>query len=146
MTEHLRLGNVSRWRQHVRRHRSGSLFTVAWLTVFSAANFFVMGWLWSLPLALLFGAALVMVIREVVLMNRQAVRRIESAGRDVRPRAGVWVRRDGTERAVRFIETGESGLFMAVDIDGEPVMADQGDSITVDVIGPGQSVTWSQRK
>lgn len=146
MTEHLRHGNVSPWRQHVRRHRVGSIFTTAWLAVFWSANVFVMGWLWGLPLALLSAAALVMVIREVVVVHRLEVRRIESATRDVRPRSGVWERHDGTEHAVRFIETGETGVFLAVDVDGEPVLADQGDSITVDVIGPGQSVTWSQRK
>jgi hypothetical protein len=63
---------------------------------------------------------------------------------EVRPRAGWVVRKDGTEVALRFVQTEDPTVFLAVTVDGEPVGFDAADSFRVDVIGPGQSVVFGR--
>lgn len=59
---------------------------------------------------------------------------------DVRPHHGWVDRKDGTRTDVRYVPTEDPDMFLAVSIDGEPIEIEQGDSLRVDVIGPGQRI------
>lgn len=59
-----------------------------------------------------------------------------------RPRVGSLRRLDGTVIALRFVLTDDPSRFLAVTVDGDPVEPRHGDQMTVDVIGPGQSVVF----
>lgn len=59
-----------------------------------------------------------------------------------RPRAGHITRADGTHVPLRFVPTGNPWEYLAVTVDGERVVPQPGDEVTVDVIGPGQSVVF----
>jgi hypothetical protein len=60
----------------------------------------------------------------------------------VRPRVGYLHRSNGETVELRFIETSEPGMFLAVTIDGEPVGPMPGDRANIDVLGPGQGVKF----
>lgn len=60
--------------------------------------------------------------------------------RGVRPRAGEHVSASGERTPIRFVETGDRDVFLAVTLDGAPVVVFSGESIVVDMIGPGQEV------
>lgn len=59
---------------------------------------------------------------------------------EVRPSAGVLTRVGGQEIPLRFVSTEDPLTFLAVTVDGERVGIEPGDRMTVDVLGPGQSV------
>lgn len=59
---------------------------------------------------------------------------------EVRPRAGWIERADGTRTPVRFVRTENPKAFLAVTVDGERAIVNDGDQVSVDVVGPGQTV------
>lgn len=62
------------------------------------------------------------------------------SGDDVRPRRGALRRVDGAEEPVCFVPTDDPLVFLAVTPDGDRLAIHSGDKLTVDVLGPGQSV------
>jgi hypothetical protein len=61
---------------------------------------------------------------------------------DKRPHAGTLTRTDGTVIEVRFIPTATPLQFLAVTVDGESVMVRSGDTMSIDVLGPDQSILY----
>jgi hypothetical protein len=61
---------------------------------------------------------------------------------EVRPRKGTLIREDGERIPLRFVPTEDADTFLAVTVDGEAVTLGTGDAITVDMLGPGQAVTF----
>lgn len=62
---------------------------------------------------------------------------------DVRPRFGQIMRRDGTSEPLVFVPTDKPTVFRALLAGDEtPVRLGRGDEVRVDVLGPGQSVTF----
>ena len=59
----------------------------------------------------------------------------------VRPRSGYVKHDDGSRTAVRFVPTGEPDTFLAVTVDGARVYLGQDDTLTADVLRPGQIIT-----
>lgn len=59
-----------------------------------------------------------------------------------RPRVGSLKRVDGTVIALRFVPTGDPQRFLAVTVDGDRIVCRNGDRVTVDVLGAGQSVVF----
>ena len=59
---------------------------------------------------------------------------------EVRPRAGGVRRRDGSEVPVRYVPTEDPAAFLAVTVDGDPIVLEAGDQLRADVLGPGQSI------
>ena len=64
----------------------------------------------------------------------------------VRPRVGTLIRKNGETIELRFIETSDPGMFLAVTVDGDPVGPRPGDEAQVDVLGPGQGVRFVMSK
>lgn len=62
--------------------------------------------------------------------------------RKTRPRSGVLTRADGIKVPLRFHDVGD-GEYEARTKAGDEVPMRVGDSFTVDVIGPGQSVIFN---
>jgi acyl dehydratase len=61
---------------------------------------------------------------------------------DIRPHGGFLRFRDGREMAVRFVPTGDPSRFLAVTVDGDPIVVDAHAVLVVDMIGPGQAIIF----
>lgn len=59
---------------------------------------------------------------------------------ETRPRGGWVQHRDGTETAVRFVPTEDPAVFLAVNIDGDPIELEFNESLLIDKLHPGQRV------
>jgi len=61
-----------------------------------------------------------------------------------RPRIGWVDHRDGARTEVRFVATADPKVFLAVTVDGAPILLDPyGDKLHFDMLGAGQTVTVS---
>lgn len=61
-----------------------------------------------------------------------------------RPRLGSITHADGSTTPIFFEQTADPTVFAPIDFDGQPITAFQaGDTLHVDVIGPGQGVIVS---
>lgn len=59
----------------------------------------------------------------------------------VRPRLGSIIHTDGTATPILFEQTADPMVFAPTDLDGQPITTFQaGDTLHVDVLGPGQAV------
>jgi len=62
------------------------------------------------------------------------------AGDELRPRAGLLERASGDVVELRFVPSENAGEFLAVTVDGDRVALEPGDLVSIDMLGPGQSV------
>jgi hypothetical protein len=58
----------------------------------------------------------------------------------VRPTHGRITRADGTTEPVRYVATDDPSMFLPVTVDGEPIIIGLGESLSADVLGPGQAI------
>lgn len=65
----------------------------------------------------------------------------ETTGPVIRPRVGEVRCRDGVVTPVRFVQTEDPLVFVAVTVDGERIVMQAGDQLLVDMLGPGQMVS-----
>lgn len=61
---------------------------------------------------------------------------------EIRPRAGYILHMSGAHTPVRFVPTEDPSVFLAVTVDGEPIVVEAHAHFCVDIVGPGQSIQF----
>lgn len=63
---------------------------------------------------------------------------------EARPRKGRITRATGGSDEVQYVPTTDPAVFRAIMPTGEPVQVRPGDTLEVDLLAPGQSITTSR--